>query len=257
MRNLTMDGRLEGVADMQTRFLRKDTKSARSLFLDIRDATIQGQVQTVHELLRQSHDIPEFHLGIRGKWYHDVSLVAKEATLLVIAVWFGQFAVLKVLLKHAEGVACSSERANWTFDPTHLWSQPAMPIAAYKGSTDILRHLIRLYPQGMEVTDSAGRSLLHLTAFYGHTTSTRLLLDADADPCAKANNGKTPEEFASSKYPELSEMIKVKRETTLRCRCMAFAMGLHPRLGGGSLVITLDAEVVKMVLKTGALVPEH
>jgi hypothetical protein len=34
-----------------------------------------------------------------------------------------------------------------------------------------------------------------------------------------------------------------------RAKCVAFAMGYHKRLGVGSLVAPLDAEVVRMVLQ--------
>jgi hypothetical protein len=46
------------------------------------------------------------------------------------------------------------------------------------------------------------------------------------------------------------EVVAILQEAAVtRAKCVAFAMGHHERLGVGSLVAPLDAEVVRMVLQ--------
>ena len=57
----------------------------------------------------------------------------------------------------------------------------------------------------------------------------------------------TPEEVASARgHVQVAALIRA--EATRRAQCEAFAMGLRERLGAGSLVLLLDAEVVRMIL---------
>ena len=75
-----------------------------------------------------------------------------------------------------------------------------------------------------------------------------LLLDAGADEQLETNIGRTAEDEATAEgHHQIAAMLKA--EGVRRARYVAFAMGHHARLGDKSLVLELDAEVVRMVLK--------
>jgi len=76
----------------------------------------------------------------------------------------------------------------------------------------------------------------------------RLLLDRGADEQTQTNDGRTPEDVATlGAHHQIVEMLKA--EGVRRAQWVAFAMGHHERLGGGSPVDELDAGVVRMVLE--------
>jgi hypothetical protein len=80
----------------------------------------------------------------------------------------------------------------------------------------------------------------------------RLLVDKGVDVEPRNLRGQTPAYLANGRrHLRIVAMLKAKVEATRRAKCVAFAMGHHPRLGAGSWVQRLDPEVVRMVLEKG------
>jgi hypothetical protein len=73
----------------------------------------------------------------------------------------------------------------------------------------------------------------------------RLLLEYGADMSATDDDERTPEQVATVCW-HFRVASTLRAEETRRA--LAFAMGQHARLGAGSWVRALDAEVGKMVL---------
>ena len=74
------------------------------------------------------------------------------------------------------------------------------------------------------------------------------LLDAGADEQLITVLGKAPEDMATEQgHHQVAAMLKA--EGVRRAQCVAFAMGHHARLGEGTWVEELDADVVRMVLE--------
>ena len=74
----------------------------------------------------------------------------------------------------------------------------------------------------------------------------RFLLDKRANVHAMTKIGQTPEDLARALGQQ--EVVALLRAAKRRAECEAFAMGHQERLGAGSLVQSLDAEVVRMIL---------
>jgi hypothetical protein len=75
----------------------------------------------------------------------------------------------------------------------------------------------------------------------------RVLIEHRANILAEDNAGRTPEDLVTiTGHPEV---VAILQEAGLPGKFVAFAMGHHKRLGVGSLVAPLDAEVVRMVLQ--------
>ena len=106
-----------------------------------------------------------------------------------------------------------------------------------------------LLDQGADMSahGPSGETALHIAVLYGRYPVVRLLLDHGADLSATMDMGQTPEALAvaCSRY-DMAVMLRA--EPTLR-KCVAFAMGMHARLGPGSLVWELEEGVVRMVLE--------
>jgi len=111
--------------------------------------------------------------------------------------------------------------------------------------------------------DKEGWNVLHRAAYTGHVAVVKWLLeDADkladggVDIFAKTDAGETAQQLAklnahhaaraTSPYHQIVAMLEVAARQP---KSVAFAMGLHPRLGVGSKVMGFDPELLRMVLE--------
>ena len=75
-----------------------------------------------------------------------------------------------------------------------------------------------------------------------------MLLEHGADVSSTNNDGNTPEDIAT-RHSHLQVAVILKAVAVSWAKCVAFAMGLQGRLGAGSWVHALDAEMVRTVLE--------
>ena len=117
---------------------------------------------------------------------------------------------------------------------------------------DSMAQVLLLLENGadVDVKSTDGLTPLHLAARRGLRVIARLLIHKKADIESETNVfGRTAEEIATANgNVEVAVILSAEAER-LRVRRVAFAMGLHDRLGAGSIVRALDPEVVRLVLQ--------
>jgi len=113
--------------------------------------------------------------------------------------------------------------------------------------------------------DDLGWNVLHKSAYMGHVAVVQWLLeDADkladgdigVDIFAKTDAGETAQQLAklndhhrASATAAHKQIVAMLEVVARQPKCVAFAMGLHPRLGVGSMVTGFDPELFRMVLE--------
>lgn len=104
-------------------------------------------------------------------------------TALFVAAEAGHAFVVGEFLKYVD-VETASIRANNGYDPFH--------VAAKQGQLEVLKELLRFFPNLNMTTDSSNTTALHTAAAQGHIDVVNLLLDIDPNIAKIArNNGKT------------------------------------------------------------------
>jgi len=91
-----------------------------------------------------------------------------------------------------------------------------------------------------------GSTPLRCAAIRGHASVVEKLLAAGADWAAAAADGSTPR---SSAHGAALAIFVAAEEEAQRLRSIAFAMGMHERLGAASVVRGLDPELLRMVVE--------
>ena len=191
-------------------------------------AAIMGESEEARELLVDGANIEE-----RGgrEAPHPTSLT----TPLQVAVLGGELGVVQLLLEHGalvnvktmDGMTPVQEAANLGFEAVALL---------------LLQHGADLSEVG-----ARGRTALHWAALSGHGEVSRALLQHGANVLAETDDGRTAEDLALA-GSHFKVLAILRAEAVTRVKCVAFAMGHHGRLGVGSLVETLEPEVLRMVL---------
>ena len=201
------------------------------LWISARD----GETEEVVRILEEDPDVEERGGGRATSPLHE-------------AARGGHVEILLLLLDH--GAVVSAQNTSLT-TPLHL--------AALMGRGAVL---LLLLDHGADASskDNFGGTALHSAALAGQRETARLLLHRGADLQSKTNDGRTPEDMATARshpqipnsHRQVAEMLRaeaVRREAVRRAQFEAFAMGHQERLGAGSRVRWLDAEVVRMVLE--------
>ena len=98
----------------------------------------------------------------------------------------------------------------------------------------------------LELCNSSGQTAMHLACENGYTYAVQMLKDNGCSLTTLCNKQLTPRQT----------VMKTRRWDALwildyEVICMAFAMGLHPRLGEGSKIPELDPGVLRMILEAG------
>ena len=96
--------------------------------------------------------------------------------------------------------------------------------------------------------DNMGWTPLLTAALHNYVPVVALLLEHGADVLAELRSGLDAEGCALAGHSDES-LVLIRAEMVNRSKCVAFAMGLHERLGVGSRVQWLDPGVVRMVLQ--------
>ena len=195
-------------------------------------------------------------------------------TLLHLAVQARHGLVAQVLLDAGAGVAARDSEGRMAL---HLAVAPMG--ASESNDAEVAKVLIHA---GADVAAKSndGQTALHAVAEAGHPNVAKLILHSRADVAARDDQGQTPLHRAcKGGRAEMARGLQASgadffardtagrtpidrsrssdhaglftgllREEMRRARHVAFAMGLHPRGGEGSVVVALDPDLVRMVL---------
>ena len=118
----------------------------------------------------------------------------------------------------------------------------------------------------VSIKDKDGWTVLHKAAYNGYVGVVRWLLedaerlvadnDIGVDVFAKTNAGETAQRLAklnahhrASATAPHHQIVVMLEVAASQPKCVAFAMGLHPRLGEGSAVTDFKPELLRMVLE--------
>ena len=131
-------------------------------------------------------------------------------------------------------------------DAKDMFGSTPLHNAAQKGHVQIARWLF-WRQANVNVTDNKQRTPLHLAAKEGRMEMVQTLLEHGADPLPLTIRGKTAAELAI-KYDHVPVAAMIQAESVRRDRAVAFAMGVHERLGYKSSVVPMDPEIMRKIL---------
>jgi len=219
-------------------------------------------VQEVGNLLAQGVDVnakgghrqtSPLHEAAQGHWTEVVKLLLthgadtsvkdrnQQAPLHYI-IMFNRMEMLFIFLEH--GVEVSPRDMNG-FTPLHNAVDNLVT-----GNSTVQVMLLLENGADVDLKSTDGLTPLDLAAKRGLRVMVRLLIHKGADIESDKNVfGRNAEGIATlNGNVEVAVILRAEAER-LRVRRVAFAMGLHDRLGAGSIVRALDPEVVRLVLQ--------
>jgi ankyrin repeat protein len=134
-------------------------------------------------------------------------------------------------------------------DAKDMFGSTPLHNAAWKGRKGHVKIASMLLSRhvNVNVTDNKQRTPLHLAAKEGRMEMVQTLLEHGADPLPLTIRGKTAAELAI-KYDHVPVAAMIQAESVRRDRAVAFAMGVHERLGYKSSVVPMDTEIMRKIL---------
>jgi ankyrin repeat protein len=125
--------------------------------------------------------------------------------------------------------------------------------ASFKGHTGTVRALVRECAADLNTANIAGMTPVYAAAIGGHLETLQTLVrEFGADANTASERGFTPLSTAASRGDAAMAWTLVREGGAelhrARAQRLAFAMALHPRLGGGSRAYALDDLLLNMVL---------
>jgi hypothetical protein len=203
---------------------------APALFLQCRLGPLDGEME---QLLATNVVNIEEKGKINMDWYTPLAMAARMCRLRVV----------RLLLEN---------------DPPaniHAHMRTILHLVIRMGVRDRPAMVKLLLDHGADVqaTDQNGFTPLHAAANRGDPALVRMLIHHGGNKMARTNFGETVADVATRRnvgtgtHDAVLEVIQT--ETLPRAKGVAFAMGLHERLGVASPVKALDKEVVRMVLE--------
>jgi len=190
-------------------------------------APMSGKIE---ELLATGVNVEQRGFMPNDQWY----------TPLLMAAIVGRVDVVKLLLDYNADV--------------HAHGRTILHKVARIGVRDRLAVVKLLLDHGADVhaTDSTGPFVgltpLHEAAEGGDPDLVQVLIHHGVNTAALTPSGHNAEFLATNKG-HLAVVEMIQAETLPRAKGVAFAMGLHERLGEASRVSLLDKEVVRIVLE--------
>lgn len=156
----------------------------RGAVLDLHDAAACGQLPRLRELLKTA-DVNSYS--------------ADGATALGLAAFLGHREAVELLLAHGAALNQTATNPAFPFAPLHS--------AMSAGHQDIFE-LLLAHGADVNVREGGGLTTLHEAAGLGSMLYVRLLLARGANPAAKTDDGKLPEDFARSRqHTEVAELL--------------------------------------------------
>jgi ankyrin repeat protein len=150
------------------------------------------------------------------------------------------------LLSHQVGVVHALLQYGDNLNVTDFGGETPLHYAANMNSVALMQFLLE---QGLDIdaVDDIGYTAMHYASQYGNLAAVEILLKHKCNVLAETDLCKTPEHLADKAgHIEVANLIRVELAT--KSRCVAFAMGHHKRVGKGSVVESLDPEVLRMIL---------
>jgi hypothetical protein len=161
-------------------------------------------------------------------------------TPLAMAAGLGNVRVVQLLLDHNADVHA------------HHGLIPHRVVRFGGGNLPVMKLLLD-HGADVHATDAVGSTPLHEAADTGDAALARMLIHYGGNIMARNAFGETVADVATARnvgtgtHDAVLEVIQT--ETLPRAKGVAFAMGLHERLGEASIVKNLDKELLRMVLE--------
>jgi hypothetical protein len=167
-------------------------------------------------------------------------ILVRWITPLAVAAGRGDVRVVQLLLDHNADVHA------------HHGLIPHRVVRFGGGNLPVMKLLLD-HGADVHATDAVGSTPLHEAADTGDAALARMLIHYGGNIMARNAFGETVADVATARnvgtgtHDAVLEVIQT--ETLPRAKGVAFAMGLHERLGEASIVKNLDKELLRMVLE--------
>jgi hypothetical protein len=173
----------------------------------------------------------------------DVAADARGRTPVYVAARNGHIETVRMLVREC-GVNVNA---------VTIHGNTPLIVAARQGHTEMVRVLVWEFHAALDVQNNTGKTAVLDALCKGKVETARVLVqECGANAMIADNNGVTPITVAAQ-YEDGSVLWMLARTCRVplseRRRQLACAMGLHTRLGNGSIVSRLNPELLDMILK--------